>query len=163
MKLYSLIILLFLILTPGFAQTNRSGESLEIPTVIFCHLIQSPELFHGKEVRFRAKYVANSKVAVFGDPYCTSKENRTWAEFDGESIKASSKPEIAQKVDEQIFCGSCGVDKEWRETDVLVTGVFDASDTGHGRLGKYRFKVMVKSVEEIGETETTKTPAFVAP
>jgi hypothetical protein len=24
------------------------------------------------------------------------------------------------------------VDKEWRETDVLVTGVFDASDTGHG-------------------------------
>lgn len=160
MKLYSLLIMLFVTLLPAFAQNNRSTESAEIPTVIFCHIIQSPELFHGKEVRFRAKYLANSKVGVFGDPYCTSKENRTWAEFDASSIKAFSKPEISQKVDEQILCGSCGVDKEWRETEVLVTGVFDGSDTGHGRLGKYRFRVTVKSVEEIGQTETIKTPVF---
>ena len=162
MKIYSLIIVLLLNLLPVLAQNNKSIEALDIPTIAFCHLIQSPDLYHGKEVRFRAKYLANSKVAAFGDPYCSAKETRTWAEFDGASIKASSKLEIYQKVEEQILCGRCGVDKEWRETEILVTGIFDGSDTGHGRLGRYRFMVTVKSVEEIGETATTKTPGFAA-
>ncbi len=43
---------------------------------------------------------------------------------------------------------------------MLVTGIFDGSDTGHGRLGEYRFMVTVKNVEEISETEKTKTPGF---
>ena len=160
MTIYSLIIVPLLILLPPPVQNNRSIEPLNIPTVIFCDLIQRPDLYDGKEVRFRAKYLANSRVAAFGDPYCTAKENRTWVEFDGTSIKASSKAETYQKVEEQILCGRCGAEKDWRETELLVTGVFDASDTGHGRLSRYRFRVTVKSVEEIGETQMTRTPGF---
>lgn len=162
MKLYTLIAVLLLSFLPALAQNNKSNESLDVPTITFCDLIQNPDLYHGKEVRFRARYFANSEVGVFGDANCTTKENGTWAEFDGTSIKASSKSEIYQKVEEQILCGRCGADKDWRETEMLVTGIFDASDTGHGRLGKYRFMVMVRSVEEISDTEKTKTPGFKA-
>ena len=84
----------------------------------------------------------------------------TWAEFDGVSIKANSKPEIHQKVEEQILCGRCSADNHWRETEMLVVGIFDGSDIGHGSLGKYRFMVTVKKVEEISETEKTRTPGF---
>ena len=160
MKLYPLIIVLLLSGLPILAQNNKSPESLNIPTITFCDLIQNPDLYDGKEVRFRAKYLANFEVAAFGDPNCTTKENRTWAEFDGTSIKASSKPEIYQKVEEQILCGRCGGDNYWRETEMLVTGIFHGSDIGYGRLGEYRFMVTVKHVEEISETEKTMMPGF---
>jgi hypothetical protein len=162
MKIYSSIIFLLLVsLLPAFAQNNRP-ESTDIPFITFCDLIQNPDLYHGREVKFRAKYLANSEVAAFVDPNCSSKDNRTWAEFDGTSIKATSRSEIYQKVEEQILCGSCGVDNHWRETEMLVTGIFDGSDIGHGRLGAYRFMLMVKTVEEISETEKTRTPGFEA-
>ena len=159
MKIYSSIILLLLSLLPAVAQNNRRASS-DIPTITFCDLIQNPDLYNGKEVRIHTKYLAKSEVAAFGDPNCSSKENRTWAEFDGVSIKATSKPEIYQKVKEQILCGSCGADNHWRETEMLVTGIFNGSDIGHGRLGAYRFILTVKTVEEIRETEKTKTPGF---
>ena len=159
MKLYSSIIVLLLSLVPAFAQTNRAAAS-DIPTITFCDLIQNPDLYHDREVRFRAKYLANAKVAAFGDPNCSSKENRTWAEFDDSSIKASSMPDVYQKVQEQILCGNCDANDHWRETEMLVIGIFNGSDIGHGRLGRYRFAVTVKTVEEISETEKSKTPGF---
>jgi hypothetical protein len=81
-----------------------------------------------------------------------AKEKRTWAEFDGISIKAAAPPEIFGKIEKQIFCGKCGDDNNWRETEMLVIGIFHGDDIGHGRLGKYRFMVTVKNVEEIGDT-----------
>jgi hypothetical protein len=159
MKLYSLVIVLLLSWLPSQAQ-NRAIESSGIPTITFCDLIQNPDLYDGKEVRFRATYLANSEVAAFGDPNCSSKENRTWAEFDGTSIKSSSGTEIYQKVKEQILCGHCVATNHWRETEMLVTGIFNGSDIGQGRLGEYRFMVTVKNVEEISETEKTKVPRF---
>ena len=160
MKLYLSIFALLLSLFPSPPQNNKSAELSDIPTITFCDLIQNPDLYDGKELRFRAKYLANSEVGAFGDPYCSSKENRTWAEFDGVSIKANSKPEIYQEVEERILCGKCGAENHWRETEMLVTGIFTGSDIGHGRLGEYRFMVAVKRVEEISETEKTRTPSF---
>lgn len=160
MKIYLLLIVLLLSIAPNLAHNNSSSKSSDITTITFCDLIQNPDLYDGKEVRFRARYIANSEVAAFGDPNCSSKENRTWAEFDGVSIKATSKPQIYQKVEEQILCGKCGADNHWRETELLVTGIFNGSDTGHGRLGQYRFMVTIKNVEEISETEKTEKPAF---
>jgi hypothetical protein len=159
MKIYLSIIMLLLSQLQILAQ-NTSAESSDIPTITFCDLINNPDLYDGKEVRFQATYLANSEVGAFGNPYCSSKENRTWAEFDSSSIKASSKPEIYQKIEEQILCGKCGAETHWRQTEMLVTGIFNGSDIGHGRFGEYRFMVTVKNVEEIGETEKTKTPAF---
>jgi len=160
MKIWLSIIVLLLSVLPSLAQNNRSAESSDIPAITFCDLIQNPDLYDGKEVRFRAKYLANSEVGAFGDPNCTSKENRTWAEFDGASIKANSEPGIYQVVEERILCGKCEADDHWRETEMLLTGIFNGSDMGHGRFGEYRFMVTVKKVEEIGETEKTTLPAF---
>jgi starvation-inducible outer membrane lipoprotein len=158
MKLYLSIIVLLLSVVSTNAQTNRPAKS-DIPTITFCDLIQNPDLYDGKEVRFRAKYFVSFEVAAFGDPNCTTKENRTWAEFDGISIKASAKPEIYQKVEEQIFCCHGG-DNYLRETEMLVMGIFDGEKKGYGHLGEYRFMVTVKNVEEISETEKTKLPGF---
>ncbi|MBD0373000.1 MAG: hypothetical protein ICV60_19310 [Pyrinomonadaceae bacterium] len=160
MKIWLSILVLLLSVLTSFAQNNKSVESSDIPTITFCDLIQNPDLYDGKEVRFRVKYLANSEVGAFGDPNCSSKENRTWAEFDGASIKANSEPEIYQKVVERILCGKCAADDHWRETEMLVTGIFNGSDIGHGRLGEYRFVITIKKIEEIRETEKTTMPAF---
>ena len=161
MKIYSLTIMLALSLVLVPAQSKKSPESTDIPIIAFCELVQNPAVYNGREVRFRARYIASHEVAAFGDPNCTTRENRTWAEFDGISIKAESKPEIFKKLEEQILCGKCGEDKEWRETEMLVTAVFNAEDTGHGFLGEYRFMVTVKNIEEISETAKTEMPWFM--
>ena len=159
MKKYALLFLL-LIIFPAPARNNADAASQDIPTITFCDLISSPELYDGREIRFRVKYLAGSEVAAFGDPNCTTKNKRTWAEFDSTSIKASSKPELYQKVMEQILCGKCGGDNLWRETEMIVTGIFNGEDQGYGHMGEYRFMVSVKSVEEIGVTEKTEIPGF---
>ncbi len=63
-------------------------------------------------------------------------------------------------MEEQILCGKCGGENYWRETEMLVTGIFHGDDKGYGHLGEYRFMVTVKNVEEISETEKTKMPGF---
>jgi hypothetical protein len=160
MKINPLLLALLLSIFPASVQDDKQIESSNIPTVTFCDLVHNPDIFDGKEVRFRANYLANSKVAAFVDQNCLAKDKRTWAEFDGIAIKASAPPELYQKVEEQILCGKCGDDQNWRETEMLVTGIFHGDDIGHGRLGKYRFMVTVKSVEEIGITEKVERTRF---
>jgi hypothetical protein len=152
MKIHTLLLALSFSILPALAQSNKPIETSNTPTVTFCDLVYNPDIFDGREVRFRATYLSNSKVAAFIDQNCMAKDKRTWAEFDGISIKASTSPEIFEKIEKQIFCGKCGDDNNWRETEMLVTGIFRGDDIGHGRLGKYRFMVTVKNVEEIGDT-----------
>ena len=152
MKIYTLLLALSFSILPAPTQSNKSIEASNIPTVTFCDLVHNPDLFDGEEVRFRATYLSNSKVAAFIDQNCMAKDKQTWAEFDGISIKASTPPEIFEKIEKQIFCGKCGDDNSWRETGMLVTGIFHGNDIGHGRLGKFRFMVTVNRVEEISDT-----------
>jgi hypothetical protein len=160
MKTYALLLALSLAVLPSSAQSNKPAEASNIPTVAFCDLVNNPDVFDGTEVKFRATYLANSKVAAFVDQNCLAKDKRTWAEFDGISIKASAPPEVFEKLEKQILCGKCGDDNDWRETEMLVRGIFHGGDTGHGRLGRYRFMVSVKHVEEIGDTVQTETTRF---
>ena len=160
MTIYPLLLALLLNVLPAPAQNSKPVEAADILTVTLCDLVHNPDLFDGKEVRMRVTYLANSKVAAFVDQNCMAKDKRTWAEFDGISIKASAPPGMYEKVVGQILCGKCGDDNKWRETEMLVTGIFNASDTGHGRLGKYRFMVTVKNVEELGVTETAERTRF---
>ena len=160
MKIYTLLLALLLNILPARAQNNRPIEASDILTVTLCDLVHNPNIFDGKEVRLRATYLSNSKVAAFVDQRCMAKDQRTWVEFDGISIKASAPAELYEKLEEQILCGKCGGDNKWRETEMLVTGIFHGDDTGHGRLGKYRFMVMVKNVEELGVTEKAERTRF---
>jgi hypothetical protein len=161
MKIYTLLLALLLSALPAPTQNNRPIEESNIPTVTFCDLIHNPDIFDGREVRFRITYLSNSKVAAFVDQNCMEKDKRTWVEFDGIAIKASAPPKLYAKVEEQILCGKCGDDNNWRETEMLVTGIFNGDDIGHGRLGKYRFLVTVKRVEEMGDTVKTERTRFV--
>ena len=160
MKTYILLLALLLNILPALAQNNKPIEASDIPTVTLCDLVYNPDIFDGKEVRLRVIYLSNSKVATFVDQNCMANDERTWVEFDGISIKASAPPELYEKVEEQIFCGKCGGDNKWRETEMLVTGIFHGDGIGYGRLGKYRFMVTVKNVEEIGITEKTEGTRF---
>ena len=160
MKIYTLLLVLLLNILPAQAQNTKPADASDIPTVTLCELVYNPDAFDGKEVRLRATYLSNSKVAAFVDQNCMAKDKRTWVEFDGTSIKASAPSGMYEKVVEQILCGKCGDDNKWRETEMLVTGIFHGDDMGHGRLGKYRFMVMVKNVEEIGVTEKGERTRF---
>ena len=161
MKIYALLLALLLNILPAPAQTNKPNAASDVLNVTLCDLVHNPEIFDGKEVRLRATYLANSKVASLVDQNCMAKDKQTWVEFDGISIKASASAELYEKVEEQILCGKCGDDNKWRETEMLVTGIFHGDDTGHGRLGKYRFLLTVKNVEELGVTEKAVRSRFV--
>ena len=160
MKIYTLMLALLLNIVPAPAQSNKPIEASDVLNVTLCDLVHNPEIFNGKEVRLRATYLFNSKVAAFVDQNCMAKDKQTWVEFDGISIKASAPSELYEKLEEQILCGKCGNDNKWRETEMLVTGIFHGDDSGHGRLGKYRFMFSVKNVEEIGITENTERTRF---
>jgi hypothetical protein len=160
MKIYILLLAVLLSNLPAQAQNDKPVEASDVPTVTFCDLVHNPDVFDGREVRFRATYLSNSEVAALVDQNCLAKDKQTWVEFDGISIKASATPELYEKVEEQIFCGKCGDDNNWRETQMLVTGIFHGDDIGHGRLGEYRFMVTVKKVEEIGITEKSEWTRF---
>lgn len=160
MYISPLLLALLLNLLPAPAQNTKPSEASDIPTVTLCDLVHNPDIFDGKEVRLRATYLSDSKVAAFVDRVCMAKGQRTWVEFDGLSIKASAPSELYERLEEQILCGPCGGDDNWRVTEMLVTGMFHGDDIGHGRLGKYRFMVTVKNVEELGVTEKAERTRF---
>jgi len=143
------------------AQNKESAKSSsDVSGVAFCDLLRDPTRYDGKEVRFRAIYLADFELAAFHSDSCSDKKNRTWAEFDQVAIAKSSRPEILEKLKEQVYCCLWGGDNYWRETDMLLTGVFHSSREDYGHLGQYRFMIIVKSVEEISATKKTKWPGF---
>src|SRR5687767_13134934 len=113
MRIHIFLLGLLFSILPAAAQNENSIEASNIPTVTFCDLVNNPDMFDGREVRFRATYLYNSKVAAFVDQNCQARDKRTWAEFDGIAIKASSPPGLFEKVEEQIFCGKCDGDNNW--------------------------------------------------
>ena len=161
MKVTLLTLLVLLNLVAVKAQNKESDKSSsEVSAVAFCDLLLKPTIYDGKEVRFRAVYLADFELAAFHDDACSEKKNRTWVEFDRLAIAYSSKPEILEKLKEQVYCCMWGGDNYWRETEMLLTGVFHSSRGDYGHLGQYRFMVTVKSVEEISSTKKTRWPGF---
>jgi hypothetical protein len=153
--------MLLLSLLPIKAHSNKSNSiASRIPTVAFCDLINHPDSYNGKKVRFRAKYLSTFEASAFVDGNCTDREHLTWVEFDRSAIEALSRPEVLRKVQEQIYCCMYAGLEYSRHTEMMVTGVFHSSEGSYGHDSMYRFMVEVKKVEEIGETEQIKVPGF---
>lgn len=150
------ITLLTLVLVLSFptakAQKNEpSKPKSEIPTVAFCDLLRKHEMYAGKEVRFRAVYILTFELSAFSRSDC-EKDEYSWVEFDHASMRSSTKPEKLKKFDRMMMRY---VDDQWAtfNTEMLVTGILDNSESGHGHLDRYRFSVKVNSIEDIGETK----------
>jgi hypothetical protein len=133
----------------------------ETSTINFCDLLRNPDCYDGKEVKIHAKYLSTFEVSAFVDSSCTDMDSRAWVEFDRISISASAKPEILQKIKQQVYCCMWGGDNYLRETKMLVKGIFHKPNKeGYGHDNKYRFMVTVKGIEEIGDTKKIKVPGF---
>jgi hypothetical protein len=153
MKITLLTLLLALSFASVKAQKNTTSKpKSEIPTVAFCDLLRNRELYAGKEVRFRALYISMFEMSALSLSSCESEEYFTWAQFDYDSIKSSSKPEILERLD-HLMNRDAAEQYVVFNTELLMTAVSDKSETGHGHLGMYRFLVTVKSIEDIGETK----------
>ena len=153
MKITLLTLVLALSFSSAKAQRNEPSKSkAEIPTLAFCDLLRHQEVYAGKEVRFRALYISRFELSAFSHSNCESEEYYTWAEFDYDSIKSSTKPEILKRF-EHLMNRDPEEQYVFFNTELLVTGVLDKSESGHGHLGMYRFLVSVKSIEDIGETK----------
>jgi hypothetical protein len=156
-----MMLVLFLSLLPIEAQNNKPNPAASvIPTVGFCDLINRPDAYDGKRVKFRAKYLSTFEASAFVDSDCTDREHLTWVEFDRSAIEVSSSPKVLRKVQEQIYCCMYAGLSYSRHTEMLVTGVFHSSEGKYGHDSMYRFMVEVKKIEEIGETEQIKVPGF---
>jgi hypothetical protein len=147
---------------PANITNTRDIQSKSDASVIsFCDLLRNPDCYDGKEVKFRAKYVSTFEVSAFVDRNCVDEGNNMWVDFDRSSINVSTKPKVLQKVREQVYCCMWAGLSYIRETEMLVTGVFHKSNKeGYGHDNKYRFLVVVKNIEEIGNTEKINVPGF---
>src|SRR5262249_39676107 len=134
--------------------------------LILCDLIRDSKLYDGKEIRFRATYLSTFEHSAFVDGRCTDREHLTCVEFDNAKIEASTTPEVLEKVKAQILCCVYAGFAYFRETNVVVTGVFVSSPnraTSNGKYGHdsmYRFLVTVKSVHKVEPTKTITMPGF---
>jgi hypothetical protein len=160
--LRTLLLFMSVLIANGHSSLNKNFQSKpETPTVAFCDLLCNSNTYDGKEVSFRAKYISTFEVAAFADSNCADEDNRTWAEFDRSSIKASTKPDVLKKVEEQVYCCMWAGLSEIRETEMLITGIFHKSNAqGYGHDNEYRFMVTVKSVKEIGSTKKIRVPGL---
>jgi hypothetical protein len=156
--------ILGLILTSAiFATPPQKKEAVRATskraTLNLCDLIREPDAYDGKEVTFRSTYLSTFEHSAFVDGKCTDKDHLTWVAFDDEKIESSTKPEIFDRVKAQIFCCMYAGLDYFRETKVVVTGVFVSSPNrimANGKYGHdsmYRFLVTVKSVHEIKPTK----------
>ncbi len=148
---------------------NQSGRASglepaasEVPTVTLCSLLGKPADYDGKEVRLRAAYNIGFEWSYFDGPACKEyaaettpywMANVVWAEFD-KSMKLSARPEVLEKLN---HARSLCPDDMFRtqETEMVVTGKFFKAktvDDGYGHSGRYAFKLVVRGVEEVGNT-----------
>ena len=172
MTVHPSIILALILMSAVFDASPQKKEpvraTFERATLNLCDLISEPGVYDGKEVRFRSTYLSTFELSAFVDGKCTDKDHLTWVEFDDETITTSSKPEIFERVKAQIFCCMYVGKEYFRETEVVVTGVFVSSPNrvmANGKYGHdsmYRFLLTVKSVHEIKPTKTIKVPGFEA-
>lgn len=139
---------------------KASQSPPEIQNVAVCDLFTKQDAYDGHEVRVRVRYVSTFGVSALVDKKCI-KGLQVWAEFDRESVKCRTAPEVLKKVETQIYCCMFGDLSSIRETEMLVTGVFHkANGQGYGHGGEYRLKFTIKSVQEIAPTKTIKVPGF---
>ena len=131
----------------------------EVQDIAFCDLLNKPDLYDGKEVRFRAKYISTYEVSTLVDSNCPNKQKRVWVEFDDASVKRSTRPNVLRKVEDQIYCCMWAGLSSIRETEMQVTAVFHKPNKqGYGHSNEYCYMVTIKSVQEIGTTKTIKVP-----
>ena len=74
-------------------------------------------------------------------------------------MEASAKADVLKKMNEEIGWGP-GDALYFRETEMLVRGIFHGADKGYGQDNLWRFMVTVKNVEEIGATKKVKIPGL---
>ncbi|MBC7930975.1 MAG: hypothetical protein H7Z38_10480 [Rubrivivax sp.] len=145
---------------------NIPHISSERPTVSLCALLSKPADYDGKEIRVRAQYNIGfewsyfdasscKEYAVETTPYRTA--NVVWAEFN-KSVETETKTEVYEKF--RKAKGVCCPDG-WRtnQTELVITGKFFKTNNaaygqGYGHLGLYAYKMVVDTVEEVGDTKT---------
>jgi hypothetical protein len=170
MRLKLLITLPLILMSAVSAASGQKKEAIDSTskraTLSLCDLIHEASLYDGKEVKFRATYLSTLEHSAFVDGKCTDKDHSTWVEFDFEKIRASTKPEILDKVEAQIFCCMYAGLEYFRTTNMVVTGLFVSSPNqglAYGKYGHdsmYTFLIKVRGVTEIEPTKTIKVPGF---
>ncbi len=135
---HQVVLLLLLWLSAGENGILMSMLSTQenIPTVSYCELIGNPKLYDQKEVRIKAAYREGYEWSEIYCPDCFKIEHRTWVEF-SDDYKSCTKPKIVKMLD--------GSDKTF---GIVVVGKFYGSGDRHGHMNAYRFKFVVKCVEE---------------
>jgi hypothetical protein len=157
LRIISLLTVVLISASIVCAQSNKTITSPPKPTplnVKFCDLFRKPDFYDGKEIRFRATYdrAGGFLVSTFFTRDCKYDENNAiWVHFDRYSIKATSKPEIVQQLEEELSYEGSFVSSM---TEMVVVGVFDKSKgVGYGRERRYRYLFTVRTIEKIWPTE----------
>jgi hypothetical protein len=114
-----------------------TAQNREYPTVSYCELMRSPEQYRGKVIRVSGIYRYGFEWSQLFCPDCVS-EAKTWVDLD-ESFASSTKANLRKKI------GPHGA--KGRTVSVTMIGRFDAGG-GYGHMGAYRFRLMVKRLED---------------
>ena len=153
MRIVLSTVLLFLSLIPSQAQGSNSHKAkADIPTVPYCEIFRHPNLYVGKEIRFRALYTSVFEMSAFSSAQCKGDSYMAWVDFEHTSIASSTKPKTYQRFERMM---NRYFDETWVvfNTEMVVTAIFDNSKAGYGHMGMYRFLARVKTIEKVGKTK----------
>ena len=153
MRIVLFIFVLVVSCIPAKAQGSKSHKSKsDIQTVSYCEILRHPNLYVGKEIRFRALYTSVFEMSAFSSALCKGDSYMVWVEFEDASIQSSTRAQTYQRFEKMM---TRYADERWVifNTEMLVTAVLDNSQTGYGHMGMYRFLATVKSIEKLGKTK----------
>ena len=125
-------------LMPLSARVSGPSFTSDVPTVAYCDLIRNPKRYDDKLIRIRAIYRYGYEWSQFYCPGCLS-EGETWVDFE-KSFKSCARSVVSKRIGDNGFKG--------RTVELLVVGKFYGSDVGYGHMNAYRFKFVVRCVEE---------------
>jgi hypothetical protein len=137
MQKFIILILWILLLTLGesSANTEEVAVASDIPTVDYCDLIRQAKDYDQKQIRIKAVYRVGYEWSEIYCPDCFNQKERTWVEFD-DDLESCTNSKVVKLLGD-----------DGKTLSVTVVGVFHSSSIRYGHTGSYRFKFLVKCVE----------------
>ena len=165
MKFFLVLALLLMVLPPPQTRPSAPSQPPEIPTIDYCELLRNPDSYDKKIIRLRALYVRGFEVAAFEHPQCDEARS-VWVEFDQSEPSCTDKK--IRKAMQAIFNpprkrkrGVMEIPGPER-AELLAVGRFEGPRpgipvgtegrrvfTGHGHMNEYKYRFVVKCVEQV--------------
>ncbi len=144
MRSWMLLLLLIFALVQQESKKDSLGNKSDPPLVTYCELVENPEKYHDKVVRFKASAHCGWHECFFYDLACDEKEKRAYAVLSCDTDEACEKLQAA-------FSQKATYDLLRNRIELVAIGKFKGSgEYGKLQIGSkgFRFQLEITKIEK---------------